>query len=418
MPIDKKTTFTNSNVPQKVNTVRSKTVNTARPKAVVNVVLGNKVNVVKASVCWVWKPKTKVIDHVSKHNRASITLKKFDYVDTKGRSNGCSRHMIGNMSYLTDYKEIDGGYVSFRGNPKGGKITGRGTKACDDAGKARIETVPGKDYILLPLWTSNPLISQESKSSQDDGFQPSSDVGKKVDEKQRQEIECKDQEKEDNGNSITNVNAAGTNRVNVVDDDDEADMNNMDTTIQVSRTPTTRIHKNHPLDQVIGDLHSTNQTRHISNNLEEHRWMPKVLFSVKRLKKMCMFANLQDLMIMTFLIKCTKLKKSLYGLHQAPRAWYEISSMYLLDNGFHKGKIDKTLFIRSQDKYVAEILKKYGFLEVKNASTPMETQKLLLKGEDGKEVDVYIYRSMIGSLMYLTSSRPDIMFAVCACARY
>ncbi|GJT57090.1 hypothetical protein Tco_0992144, partial [Tanacetum coccineum] len=72
----------------------------------------------------------------------------------------------------------------------------------------------------------------------------------------------------------------------------------------------------------------------------------------------------------------------------------------------------------SQDKYVTEILKKFGFTDVKTASTPMETQKPLLKDEDGKEVDVHLYRSMIGSLMYLTSSRPDIMFVVCACARY
>ncbi|GJR39459.1 retrovirus-related pol polyprotein from transposon TNT 1-94 [Tanacetum coccineum] len=72
----------------------------------------------------------------------------------------------------------------------------------------------------------------------------------------------------------------------------------------------------------------------------------------------------------------------------------------------------------SQDKYVAKILKKFGFTEVKTTSTPMETQKPLLKDEDGEEVDVHMYRSMIGSLMYLTSSRPDIMFAVCACARY
>ncbi|GKD82432.1 putative ribonuclease H-like domain-containing protein, partial [Tanacetum coccineum] len=72
----------------------------------------------------------------------------------------------------------------------------------------------------------------------------------------------------------------------------------------------------------------------------------------------------------------------------------------------------------SQDKYVAEILKKFGFTEVKTSSTPMETQKPLLKDEDGEEVDVHMYRSMIGSLMYLTSSRPDIMFAVCVCARY
>nr|GEZ25271.1 hypothetical protein [Tanacetum cinerariifolium] len=66
----------------------------------------------------------------------------------------------------------------------------------------------------------------------------------------------------------------------------------------------------------------------------------------------------------------------------------------------------------SQDKYVAEILKKFGFIKVKNASIPMETQKPPLKDEDGKEVDVHMYMLMIGSLMYLTSSRPDIMFAV------
>ncbi|GJY60464.1 uncharacterized mitochondrial protein-like protein, partial [Tanacetum coccineum] len=72
----------------------------------------------------------------------------------------------------------------------------------------------------------------------------------------------------------------------------------------------------------------------------------------------------------------------------------------------------------SQDKYMEESLKKFRFTEVKTASTPMETQKPLLKDEDGEEVDVYMYRSMIASLMYLTSSRPDIMFVVCACARY
>nr|GEU39303.1 hypothetical protein [Tanacetum cinerariifolium] len=72
----------------------------------------------------------------------------------------------------------------------------------------------------------------------------------------------------------------------------------------------------------------------------------------------------------------------------------------------------------SQDKYVAKILKKLRFTEVKIISTPMETQKPLLIDEDGKDVDVHMYRLMIGSLMYLTSSRPDIMFIVCACARY
>ncbi|GJY02092.1 putative ribonuclease H-like domain-containing protein [Tanacetum coccineum] len=72
----------------------------------------------------------------------------------------------------------------------------------------------------------------------------------------------------------------------------------------------------------------------------------------------------------------------------------------------------------SQDKYVAEILKKFDFASVKTASTPMETNKALVKDEEAEDVDVHLYRSMIGSLMYLTASRPDIMFVVCACARF
>ncbi|GKB33053.1 hypothetical protein Tco_0872454 [Tanacetum coccineum] len=72
----------------------------------------------------------------------------------------------------------------------------------------------------------------------------------------------------------------------------------------------------------------------------------------------------------------------------------------------------------SQDKYVADILKKFDFCSIKTANTPIESNKPLVKDEDGVDVDVHIYRSMIGSLMYLTASRPDIMFAVCACARF
>ncbi|GKB34478.1 hypothetical protein Tco_0879420 [Tanacetum coccineum] len=71
-----------------------------------------------------------------------------------------------------------------------------------------------------------------------------------------------------------------------------------------------------------------------------------------------------------------------------------------------------------QDKYVDEILMKFGFLTMKTASTPMETSKPLLKDENAKDVDVHLYRSMIGSLMCLTSSSLDIMFVVCACERF
>ncbi|GKD86605.1 putative ribonuclease H-like domain-containing protein, partial [Tanacetum coccineum] len=122
-PINNKTTTKNSNFNKKVNIVSGKNVNIARPKAVVdtakpkallNAIKGNHINAIKTSACWVWKPKTK--------GNPQQDLEEKGVIDS-----GCSRHMTGNMSYLTDFEEIDGGYVAFGGNPKGGKITGRGT---------------------------------------------------------------------------------------------------------------------------------------------------------------------------------------------------------------------------------------------------------------------------------------------------
>nr|GEZ21040.1 putative ribonuclease H-like domain-containing protein [Tanacetum cinerariifolium] len=141
--------------------------------------------------------------------------------------------------------------------------------------------------------------------------------------------------------------------------------------------------------------------------------------------------------------KVYKVVKALYGLHQAPRALYETLANYLLENdlckAFEKLMKDKfqmssmhelTLFLGlqvkqkpdgifiSQDKYVAEILRKFGLTDAKSASTPIDTEKPLLKDPDGEDVDVHTYILMIRSLMYLISSRPDIIFSVCACARF
>ncbi|GJS54745.1 putative ribonuclease H-like domain-containing protein [Tanacetum coccineum] len=828
-PIHKNTTFKNSNFNQRVNTVKDKNVNAARPKAVVNAarpkavvnaVKGNNVNVVKASACWVWKPKTKVLDHVSKHNSASITLKKFDYgnpqIDLQDKGvidSGCSRIKTGkgtiktgnldfenvyfvrelkfnlfsvsqmydkknsvlfndtecivlspnfklidesqvllrvlrkNNMYSVDLKNIvpkrgltclfakatsdesklwhrrlghlnfktmnklvkgnlvrglpsklfendqtcvacqkgkqhkassrtpqqngvverrnrtlieaarimladsklpttfwaeavnttcyvqnrvlvvkshnktpyelfhgkfdgkadEGFFVGYSLNSKAfrvfnsrtriveenlhirfsestSNVVGSGpdwlcdidalirtmnykpiivgtqsnsfscTKASDNAGQARKETEPVKNYILLSLWPVDLPFSQDLKSSQDDGSKPSSDDEKKVNEDPRKDSKNIDQEKDDNVNSTNNVNVASTNKVNAVggkisielpDDPNmlaledisifdlsrdyvdvgaEADMNNWDTTIQVSPIPTTRIHNDHPLNQVIGDLQSATQTRNMSKNLEEHgfeepkkvihalknpSWIEamqedllqfklqevwtlvdlpngkraieginydEVFAPVARIEAIRLFLaydSFKDFVVYQMDVKSAFLygkieeevyvcqppgfedpdfpdrvymvEKALYGLHQAPKAWYETLTTYLLDNEFQRGKLTKPyssngtkmssmgelafflglqvqqkkdgIFI-SQDKYVGEILKKFGFTEVKTASTPMETQKPLLKDEDGEEVNVHMYRSMIGSLIYLTSSRSDIMFAVCACARY
>ncbi|GKE59577.1 uncharacterized mitochondrial protein-like protein [Tanacetum coccineum] len=98
---------------------------------------------------------------------------------------------------------------------------------------------------------------------------------------------------------------------------------------------------------------------------------------------------------------------------------FQMSSMreFTFFLGLQVNQKEDGLFI-SQDKYVSEILKKFDFWNVKTATTPMETKKPLVKDKGAADVNVHLYRSMIGSLMYLTASRPDIQFDVCACSRF
>ncbi|GJT59099.1 putative ribonuclease H-like domain-containing protein, partial [Tanacetum coccineum] len=324
------------------------------------------------------------------------------------------------------------------------------------------------------------------------------------------------QEQDANVNNTNNINIVSLTIVYSDDDEEvgaEADMNNLATNVPVSPIPTTRVHKDHPLEQIIGDIHSAPQTRRMTKNVTEHVEPKKV---IQALTDPSWIEAMQDELLQFKLQKVWTLvdlphgkraigtkwvyknkkddkgivdrnktrlvaqEKALYGLHQAPKAWYETLSTYLLENGFRRGTIDKTLIIKkdkgdillvqvyvddiifgstkkslcvefeqmmhkrfqmssmgeltfflglqvkqkddgifiSQDKYVVDILKKFDFPTVKTTSTPIETNKALLKDEEAEDVDVHLYRSMIGSLMYLTASRPDIMFAVCACARF
>ncbi|GKC49651.1 putative ribonuclease H-like domain-containing protein [Tanacetum coccineum] len=378
------------------------------------------------------------------------------------------------------------------------------------------------------------------QSSHNDGSKPSNDDEKKVDEDPRKYNECKDQEKEDNVNNTNNVNtvsstinAAGLNEVNAAggkigielpfdpnmpaledyiifdfssddqDDGAEADMNNLDTIIQVSHNPTTRIHKEYPLDQVIGDLQSATQTRKMSKNLKEHGF-------VSTIQQRTNHKDLQNCLFACFLSQ-EEPKKVIHALKDP--SWIEAMQEELLQfklqevwtlvdlpNGkraigtkwvFRNKKDERGIVIRNKARLVAQgytqeegidydevfapvarikaivlflayasfkdfvvyqmdvksaflygkiekevyvcqppgfedpdfldrvyKVEKRLFTEIKTASTTMETQKPLLKDKDGEEVDGHMYRSMIGSLMYLTSSRPDIIFAVCAYARY
>nr|GEV21187.1 hypothetical protein [Tanacetum cinerariifolium] len=294
------------------------------------------------------------------------------------------------------------------------------------------------------------------------------------------------------------------------DDGIVANMNNLDTTIQVSHIPTTRIHKDHPLDKVIGDLKTSIQTRKMSKNLEEHGFVSTIQQRTnhKDLQNACLLAfyhrkNPKRAIGTKWIFRNKKDKSGImirnkarlvaqgythekwidYDEVFAPVARTEAIRLFLayaffkdfvvyqmdVKSAFLYGKIEEEMhcmdYIKLLDPgmkacqhicwtmgfkkekltrpyslkrhkgdillvkvYVDDII--FGstkkelcnaferFTEVKNASTPMETQKPLLKDEDGEEVDVHMYRSMIGSLMYLTSLRPDIMFVVCACVRY
>ncbi|GJW66264.1 retrovirus-related pol polyprotein from transposon TNT 1-94 [Tanacetum coccineum] len=145
-----------------------------------------------------------------------------------------------------------------------------------------------------------------------------------------------------------------------------------------------------------------------------------------------------------------KLKKALYGLKQAPRAWYDLLSSFLLSQGFSKCTVDPTLFISrkskdillmsmmgkisfflglqisqsprgiflNQSKYALESLKKYGMESSDPVDSPMVEKSKLDEDTQGKAVDPTQYHGMVGTLMYLTSSRPDLVYAVCICARY
>ncbi|GJZ67167.1 putative ribonuclease H-like domain-containing protein [Tanacetum coccineum] len=282
------------------------------------------------------------------------------------------------------------------------------------------------------------LFYSSSKNASNDEPQPCSDDGKKDDKGVSKASGIDDQERPKN--STQDVNNAGSS-INTASTNVNIDMSNITTTYLVPSIPNTRIHKDHSLDHVIGDIQSGVLTRIMTKTSNEQGFISAV-YEGKTHEDLhtCLFScflsqvepkkGFED---PEFPDRVYKVEKALYGLHQAHRAWnemctefekmmhkkFQMSSMGELTFflGLQVTQKDDGIFI-SQDKYVDEILKKFGFSTVKTASTPMETSKPLLKDAEAEDVDVHLYRSMIGSLMYLTALRPDIMFVVCACARF
>nr|GEV80976.1 hypothetical protein [Tanacetum cinerariifolium] len=255
----------------------------------------------------------------------------------------------------------------------------------------------------------------------------------------------------------------------------EADLSNMENNISASPTPTFRIHKDHPTSQIISLVDTPVQTRNKYKEMEEQSFIvlknkkdergivirnksrlvaqghtqeegmdyEEVFAPVARIEAIRLFLAYAS--FMGFTVYQMDVKSAfLYGTIDeevyAPRAWYGTLSKYLLTNGFQRGTIDQTLFIKKHrgdfilvQVYMDDIIfgssnpqlcREFEALMHEKLSA-MGQQILLwtrriLRGKDGtsKDVDLYLYRSMIGSLMYLTASRPDIMFSVCACARH
>ncbi|GJR81369.1 retrovirus-related pol polyprotein from transposon TNT 1-94 [Tanacetum coccineum] len=239
-----------------------------------------------------------------------------------------------------------------------------GTKASDNAGQARKETEPVKNYILLPLWPTDPPFSQDPKSSQDDGSKPSSEDEKKVDEDPRKDCESIDQEKDDNVNSTNNVNAANTNKEELLQFKIQKVWTLVDLLNRKRAIGTKWVFMNKKDERGIV---IRNKARLVAQGYTQEEGIDydEVFAHVARIEAIRLFlayASFKDFVVYQMDVKSVflyekneeevyvcqrpgfedldfpdrvyKVEKALYGLHQAPKAWYETLSTYLLDNGF------------------------------------------------------------------------------------
>ncbi|GJX59778.1 putative ribonuclease H-like domain-containing protein, partial [Tanacetum coccineum] len=337
-----------------------------------------------------------------------------------------------------------------------------GTKESIGVGYSSKETGSRQDYILMPLWKDGSPFDSSSKDASNDEPQPSNDAGKKDDVGGIDDQERTEHSAQDINTARPSINTTSTNfntfslivptaplestYANLFGDESKLDLSNIATTYPVPTTPNIRIHKDHSLDH--------EESKKVIQAVKDPSWIEAMQEELLQFKLQQVW-TLVDLPYGKRAIGTNyKVENALYGQHQAPRAEIKddilLVQVYVDDIIFGSTKTvlctefeklmhkkfqmssmgELTFFLRlqvtqkddgifiSQDKYVDKILNKFSFSTMKTTSTPMETSKPLLKDTEAEDVDVHLYRSMIGSLMYLTASRPDIMFAVCACARF
>ncbi|GJX33396.1 putative ribonuclease H-like domain-containing protein [Tanacetum coccineum] len=377
---------------------------------------------------------------------------------------GCSRHMSGNIAHLLDFKDFNGGYVTFSGGANGGRITGKGIQGVFESSASSQQD---QDCIVMPIWKDASYFDDASLKSVDDA---------QIQDQDGTHDDCSLQ---NNGTADQQVNTAsldvntGSREVSTVVpevnnatpedlmgpiptsedtqvEDQEIELGNISPSYAVSSTPHTRIHKDHPIDHVIGkthqDLHtclfacflSQEEPKRVSKALSDPAWVEAMQEELLQFKLQNVWVlvdlpkghraidtkwvyrtrKMKGEIVMNIIFGSTR-RSFIDEFEKLMKDKFQMSSMGELTFflGLQVQQRKKGIFI-SQDKYVHEILRKFNYTDVKSASTPTDLEKPLVKDADADDVDEHLYRSMIGSLMYLTASRPDIMFAVCACARF
>ncbi|GJZ15306.1 putative ribonuclease H-like domain-containing protein, partial [Tanacetum coccineum] len=386
---------------------------------------------------------------------------------------GCYVTILNTLDYLGkfDGKSDDGFFIGYSLNSKAFRVYNIRTRKVEEnlhiryrksigAGQSSKETGSSQDYILMPLWKDGSLFDSSSKNASNDDSQPSSDSEKKDDESGSD-----DQEK--SKDSIQNINTFGPSinipslilndgslNINTVSptintarsngsqsgsnmfpfrnnttleathadffgDETEVDMIKINTTYPVPSTPNTRIHKDYSLENMIGRAQEGNPSIKRSKLDRSYARRASAIFApVARIEAIRLFLPYASLM--NFVVYQMDVKSAfLYG--KIEEEVYLLEPDDIIFGSTKKElctKFKKLMHKKFQMSSMDEILKKFGFLTVRIASTPMETLNLLLKDTEAEDVDVYLYRSMIGSLMYLTASRPYIMFVVCTCASF
>nr|GEY30286.1 hypothetical protein [Tanacetum cinerariifolium] len=369
-------------------------------------------------------------------------------------NSGCSRHIPGNMSYLSKFKELNGGYVTFGGNPKGGKISSKRKIKTDPLGKFKRKVDEGflvgysVNSKAFRVFNSRTRIVQETLHVNFLENKPNVASGDPtwlfdIDSLTRtmnyQSVNAGNQTNPsavvlNQGNKMIRQRKRLKERILLKDgifisqDKYVAEILRKFRLVE-RKSGSTPIDTKKPLlkdpDGEDVDVHTYMSMivkrifRYLKGKPHLGLWYPKdspfdlVAYSDSdyagaSLDKKSTTGGCQFLGCRLISWQCKK---------QTVIATSSTKAEYVAAASLQVKQKKDGIFI-SQDKYVGEILRKFGLSEGKSASTPIDAEKPLLKDLDGEDVDVHTYRSMIGSLMYLTSSRPDIMFVVCACARF